>query len=147
VISPLSNLSSKAYTKAVKPLLFKQQPDTVHERLLRAGGRLQRLRIVRGLVRGVWAYQDNARLGQEVLGIRFCNPIGLSAGFDKNFELLPMLKSIGFGFMEGGSLTHEPCAGNPKPWFYRLPKTKSLVVYAGLANQGVYKDYRKNQRL
>ncbi len=139
MISPLSNLSSKAYTKAVKPLLFKQQPDTVHERLLQIGSRLQRLWVVRNLVHGVWAYENSAILGQEVLGISFRNPIGLSAGFDKNFELLPMLKSIGFGFMEGGSLTHEPCAGNPKPWFYRLPKTKSLVVYAGLANQGVTK--------
>lgn len=41
--------------------------------------------------------------------------------------------------MEGGSLTHQPYAGNPRPWFYRLPKTKSLIVYAGLANQGVEK--------
>ena len=139
MISPISNLSSKAYTKAVKPLLFKQKPDTVHQHLLQAGSRLQRLGIVRSLVHVVWAYENNARLSQEVLGIRFRNPIGLSAGFDKNFELLPMLKSIGFGFMEGGSLTYEPCTGNPKPWFYRLPKTKSIVVYAGLANQGVTK--------
>jgi dihydroorotate dehydrogenase (fumarate) len=44
---------------------------------------------------------------------------------------------IGFGFMEGGSVTLEPCKGNPKPWFHRLPATKSLVVHAGLANDGV----------
>ena len=135
----LSSVSSKAYTKTVKPLLFKQKPDTVHERLLQAGANLQRLRVVRSLVHGVWAYENSARLGQDVLGIHFRNPIGLSAGFDKNFELPPMIKSIGFGFMEGGSLTYEPCTGNPKPWFYRLPKTKSIVVYAGLANQGVTK--------
>ena len=96
MISPLSNLSSKAYTKAVKPLLFKQQPDTVHERLLQIGSRLQRLWVVRNLVHGVWAYENSAILGQEVLGISFRNPIGLSAGFDKNFELLPMLKSDWF---------------------------------------------------
>ena len=135
----LSSFSSKAYTKAVKPLLFKQKPDTVHEHLLQIGSRLQRLRIIRSLVHGLWAYENSAMLGQEVLGISFRNPIGLSAGFDKNFEILPMLKSIGFGFMEGGSLTYQSCAGNPKPWFYRLPKTKSLVVNAGLANQGVTK--------
>lgn len=133
----LSNFSSKTYTKAVKPLLFKQKPDTVHQYLLQTGSRLQRSRIVRSLMHGMWAYENSARLGQEVLGIHFRNPIGLSAGFDKNFELPPMLKSIGFGFMEGGSLTHEPCTGNPKPWFYRLPNTKSIVVHAGLANQGV----------
>ncbi|MFS8117876.1 MAG: hypothetical protein ACMG55_05205, partial [Microcoleus sp.] len=122
-----------------KPLLFKQKPDTVHEHLLQAGSRLQRLRVVRSLVRGAWAYENKAKLSQKVLGISFPSPIGLSAGFDKNFELPPMLKSIGFGFMEGGSLTYKPCTGNPRPWFYRLPKTKSIVVYAGLANQGVAK--------
>lgn len=48
-----------------------------------------------------------------------------------------MMRSIGFGFMEGGSLTYRACAGNPRPWFHRLPHSKSLVVHAGLANQGV----------
>lgn len=139
MISPISSVSSKAYIKAVKPLLFKQKPDAVHARLLRAGSQLQSLRVVRSLVHVVWAYENSARLGQEVLGIRFRNPIGLSAGFDKNFELPLMLKSIGFGFMEGGSLTSKSCVGNPRPWFYRLPNTKSIVVYAGLANQGVAK--------
>lgn len=137
--SLMSRASAKAYTTAVKPLLFKQKPDTVHQRLLRNGKQLQRLRVVRSLTRGAWAYENNTQLGQDVLGIHFRNPVGLSAGFDKNFELPPMLKSIGFGFMEGGSLTFEPCTGNPRPWFYRLPKTKSIVVYAGLANQGVTK--------
>jgi len=137
--SLVSNVSSKTYAKMVKPLLFKQTPDSVHERLLQAGSRLQRLGIIRSLVHGVWAYENKTKLGQEVLGIQFINPVGLSAGFDKNFELPPMLRSIGFGFMEGGSITYKPYSGNPKPWFYRLPKTKSIVVYAGLANQGATK--------
>lgn len=47
-----------------------------------------------------------------------------------------MMRAIGFGFMEGGSVTSRACAGNPRPWFHRLPKSKSLVVYAGLANEG-----------
>jgi dihydroorotate dehydrogenase (fumarate) len=46
------------------------------------------------------------------------------------------MKAVGFGFMEGGSITYHQCDGNPRPWFHRLPKSKSLVVYAGLANQG-----------
>ncbi len=139
MIALISSASSAAYTKAVKPILFKQKPDAVHERLLYVGSQLQRSQVIRGLVRGAWAYENSAVLSQEVLGLRFRNPIGLSAGFDKNFELPPILKSVGFGFMEGGSLTSQPCKGNPKPWFYRLPKTKSIVVYAGLANQGVAK--------
>src|ERR1017187_7270855 len=135
----ISHISGKVYTKTLKPLFFKQKPDSTHNHLLQTGSRLQRLRPVRSLVYGAWAYENSGRLAQEVLGTRFRNPVGLSAGFDKNFELPPMLKSVGFGFMEGGSLTFRPCDGNPRPWFYRLPKTKSLVVYAGLANQGVEK--------
>jgi dihydroorotate dehydrogenase (fumarate) len=133
----ISNVSSKIYTKAFKPLAFKQKPDKVHDHLLNTGSRLQKVAPVRALLHGAWAYDDNAKLGQDVLGIHFRNPVGLSAGFDKNFQLPLLLKSIGFGFMEGGSLTYQECDGNPRPWFYRLPKTQSLVVFAGLANQGV----------
>lgn len=88
-------------------------------------------------MRASWAYQQPARLSQSLLGLTFPNPVGLSAGFDKNFELARLIKAVGFGYMEGGSLTYEICAGNPRPWFYRLPKSQSLVVNAGLANQGV----------
>lgn len=89
------------------------------------------------MVRKNLAYENPKRLGHVVHGIWFENPIGLSAGFDKNFELPLMMRAIGFGFMEGGSVTYLPCAGNPRPWFHRLPRSKSLVVHAGLANQGV----------
>lgn len=133
----ISNLTTKIYTKAFKPLAFKQKPDAVHDHLLHTGSKLQKLSAFRSLLQGAWAYDDNTRLGQDVLGLHFRNPVGLSAGFDKNFQLPQLIKSIGFGFMEGGSLTLHECDGNPRPWFYRLPKTKSLVVYAGLANQGV----------
>ena len=85
----------------------------------------------------MWGYKNKAMLGQTIAGVNFQNPVGLSAGFDKNFQVLPIMKAIGFGFMEGGSLTYEKCLGNPTPWFARLPKTKSLVVHVGLANQGV----------
>lgn len=141
-----SQLSNVAYRRALKPLLFTQKPDTVHNQLLRVGTKLQRVGALRWLVRGVWAYQNSVRLGQILLGIKFTNPVGLSAGFDKNFELVPMLRAVGFGFMEGGSLTYRQCAGNPRPWFYRLPKTKSLVVYAGLASQGVEAITRRIKR-
>lgn len=85
----------------------------------------------------MWAYHTDTALAQTLDGVTFRNPIGLSAGFDKNFELVPLLKSIGFGYMEGGTVTFYPCPGNPRPWFHRLPKSESLVVNAGLANKGV----------
>jgi len=132
----ISRTTSVTYRKGLKPILFIQKPDKVHEHLLRTGSRLQQVKPMQKILSTAWAYQ-NPMLKQTVLGIDFRNPVGLSAGFDKNFELPPLLKSIGFGFMEGGSLTYRAYQGNPRPWFYRLPKTQSIVVYAGLANQGV----------
>lgn len=135
--SVVSNASSSAYRIIAKPILFKQKPDAVHTSLLKVGSYIQKSAAMRGVLHSTMAYSNEAVLGQTLNGIYFSNPVGLSAGFDKNFELVPLLKSVGFGFMEGGSLTYHECAGNPRPWFYRLPNTKSIVVHAGLANQGV----------
>ncbi len=88
------------------------------------------------IVRSLWTYRNEKKLGQVVNDIYFPNPVGLAAGFDKNIELAPTMKAIGFGFMTGGSVTFYPCEGNPRPWFHRLPKQKSLVVHVGLANEG-----------
>jgi len=73
---------------------------------------------------------------QTIGGIRFSNPIGLAAGFDKNAQLTRILPCVGFGFEEVGSITGEPCVGNPKPRLWRLPKSQGLVVYYGLKNDG-----------
>jgi len=133
----LSTFTQHVYRYVAKPILFRQKPDGVHARLLWSGQQVQKVAPLRALLRVSWAYKNEEALGQTLHGITFPNPIGLSAGFDKNFELVPLVKEIGFGFMEGGSITFHQCAGNPKPWFYRLPKTQSLVVNAGLANKGV----------
>lgn len=81
-------------------------------------------------------YYRNPMLEQKVLGIKFSNPIGLSAGFDKNAELTDITPDVGFGFEEVGSITGEPCTGNPKPRLWRLKDSKSLLVYFGLKNDG-----------
>ncbi|MBP6880570.1 quinone-dependent dihydroorotate dehydrogenase [Candidatus Saccharibacteria bacterium] len=133
----ISKSSELMYRRVIKPILFRRLPDEVHDNLLKLASRYQKYSFICSLLNKSWAYRNDKYLSQEVLGIKFHNPVGLSAGFDKNIELAPMLKAIGFGFMEGGSLTLDECEGNPRPWFYRLPKTKSLVVFAGLANQGV----------
>lgn len=134
----ISKIVGFMYRHVSKPILFAMKPDAVHLRMLHAAAFLQRFRTVRKLVAWGVAYQDPILLGQDVRGVWFSNPVGLSAGFDKNFELPPMMRAVGFGFMEGGSITYRPCAGNPRPWFHRLPRSKSLVVHAGLANQGVH---------
>lgn len=139
MIKPISGLSTACYKRLVKPIIFRQSPDTVHERLLKLGSRVQKIRALLWVINKTWAYTNEEYLSQQVAGIAFANPIGLSAGFDKNFELVPLLRATGFGFMEGGSITALPCAGNPRPWFYRLPKTQSIVVNAGLGNDGAAK--------
>lgn len=137
MLSPLSYTARLTYKHIYKPLLFKFNPDDVHSSILKFGSRIQRFRAVNHLIHTSLAYKNETTLGQKVGGITFHNPVGLAAGFDKKFELAHMLKSIGFGFMEGGSLTYHKCEGNPRPWFHRLPKSQSIVVYAGLANNGV----------
>lgn len=139
MIVAISKLSSAIYRRIAKPLLFKLPPDIAHDRMIAAGSVVQRVGFLRGLMHWSWAYQNPEKLSQTLCGLEFQNPLGLSAGLDKNFEIAGVVSSIGFGQMEGGSITSKPCAGNPKPWFYRLPKSKSLVVNAGLANQGAHK--------
>jgi dihydroorotate dehydrogenase len=91
--------------------------------------------IFRGLTALLFSY-SNRKLEQEILGIKFKNPVGLAAGFDKDAYLTNILPSVGFGFVEVGSITAEPCAGNPGKRLWRLKKTRGLVVNYGLKNQG-----------
>ncbi len=127
--------TKRVYRHVAKPMLFRRHPDDVHRGLVRTARVVQKTPGVRRLPK-LWAYQSS-RLEQDILGIHLKNPIGLSAGFDKNIELAPTIKAVGFGFMTGGSITANACQGNPKPWFHRLPHSKSLVVHAGLPNAGV----------
>lgn len=85
----------------------------------------------------LWGYHDDAVLLQTIAGVTFRNPIGLSAGLDKEVELVPLMRSVGMGFMIAGSVTAESCEGNTRPWYQRLPKLQSLVVHAGLPSSGV----------
>jgi dihydroorotate dehydrogenase subfamily 2 len=127
--------TKRVYKHVAKPILFKQHPDGVHKRLIKAGKLTQKVPGVKHLPK-LWAHQSPL-LEQDLMGLHFKNPVGLSAGFDKNIEMAPTIARVGFGFMTGGSVTAEQCAGNPKPWFHRLPHTRSLVVHAGLPNAGV----------
>lgn len=76
-------------------------------------------------------------LEKEVLGLRFKNPVGLAAGFDKNALMVDELAALGFGFVEIGTLTPLPQEGNPQPRLFRLPADKSLINRMGFNNEGV----------
>jgi dihydroorotate dehydrogenase len=126
---------SFCYKYILKPVFFRMDPEDIHDKMTAVGVVLGKFWITRGLTRLMFGYKNPA-LNQTVLGINFPNPVGLSAGFDKNAVMTDILPDVGFGFAEMGSITGEPCDGNPKPRLWRLKKSNSLVVYYGLKNDG-----------
>ncbi len=123
------------YRWVCKPVFFRIDPEDIHDFMTSTGVFLGRFRLTRFFTRLSFGY-SNKVLHQHILGINFTNPVGLAAGFDKNAQLTKLLPFVGFGFEEVGSITGEPCEGNPKPRLWRLPKSKALVVHYGLKNDG-----------
>jgi len=132
------------YRNFLKELFFLQDPEDVHDRMTGMGGFLGGNIITRNMTGVVFGYK-NKILEQDVAGIHFKNPIGLAAGFDKDAHLTSILPKVGFGYEEIGSVTGEKCLGNPRPRLWRLKKSKSLLVYYGLKNDGCEVIARKLQ--
>jgi dihydroorotate dehydrogenase len=80
---------------------------------------------------------DNPRLAVSALGLQFTNPIGLAAGFDKDAEVPDAMLKLGFGFVECGTVTPKPQAGNPRPRLFRLSEDRAVVNRMGFNNAGV----------
>lgn len=110
----------------LRPLLFALPPETAH-RLSLAG--LKRLS-------GRRPPGDDPALRTEALGLRFANPIGVAAGFDKNAQVPAALMGLGFGFAEVGTLTPRPQPGNPRPRVFRLAQGKAVINRLGFNNAG-----------
>lgn len=123
------------YQFILKPLFFMLDPEDVHDHMTQMGSLLGRYSVGKKIMHYMYGYSHES-LEQNICGITFKNPIGLAAGFDKDGHLMDILPEIGFGFEEMGSVTAQRCAGNPKPRLQRLKKSKSLVVYYGLKNDG-----------
>lgn len=134
-MTALTKAIAYGYKHIAKPIFFKLDPEDVHDRVTAMGALLGRNTFSRSLTERIFAYHDKC-LTQTIDGLTFTNPVGLSAGFDKNAQLLNILPSVGFGFAEIGSITGEPCEGNPKPRLWRMPEQQGLVVYYGLKNDG-----------
>lgn len=130
-----TRLLEAAYRHIAKPVFFRQDPERVHDRMTLFGRLLAATAPTRALTRTLLRYDDPV-LETTVAGLRFANPIGLAAGFDKNAHLWNILPDVGFGFAELGSITGKPCAGNPKPRLWRMPAHDALQVYYGLKNDG-----------
>lgn len=113
-------------------------PEFIHDAFTIIGRFLGSNFFTRAINHVMFDYSDKS-LNQTILGIHFKNPIGLAAGFDKNGVMTKIMPCVGFGFEEIGSITGEPCEGNPKPRLWRHKELKSLRVYYGLKNDGAEK--------
>jgi dihydroorotate dehydrogenase len=124
------------YKKIIRPILFRFNAERAHALTawaLRLAGRVP---LVRGAIRRMFTLTD-PRLEREVLGMRFPNPVGLAAGFDKDAGLWRELSMLGFGFVEIGTVTPLPQPGNPRPRLFRLPKDRALINRMGFNNHGM----------
>ncbi|NHN88345.1 quinone-dependent dihydroorotate dehydrogenase [Acetobacter conturbans] len=81
--------------------------------------------------------KDDPALAVRTLGMRFPNPIGMAAGFDKNGRVIRPLARLGFGFVEAGTVTPRPQAGNPKPRLFRLDEDRAIINRMGFNNDGI----------
>lgn len=111
-----------------RPLLFSLAPERAHEltlSLLKSSHKM-------GLMR-----QNVAAKPVTCMGIEFPNPVGLAAGLDKNGAYIDALAGQGFGFIEIGTITPRPQAGNPHPRLFRLPQAKAIINRMGFNNEGV----------
>jgi dihydroorotate dehydrogenase len=116
-----------------RPLLFALDPEKAHDFTLRKLAQAHRLGATRML--GCREADDPI----DVLGLRFRNPVGLGAGLDKNGACIDAFGALGFGFVEVGTVTPRPQAGNPKPRLFRLPGAQALINRFGFNNDGLEK--------
>lgn len=126
---------SRLYRRALRPLLFRLEPETAHNFAAACCIPLAAFAPLRGLLRA-WTRVRAAELQTEVCGIRFPNPVGMAAGFDKTGRLYPFLAAAGFGFVEQGTFTQQPQAGNPRPRLFRYAREEALVNRMGFNNPG-----------
>jgi len=122
--------------KIIKPLLFQFDPEQIHHFVTGSLKPLNKIWGIQGLIKNQFQLND-PRLEREVFGLKFKNPVGLAAGFDKNAEFVSELANFGFGFIETGTVTPLPQQGNEKPRVFRLPDDEALINRMGFNNQGV----------
>ncbi len=115
----------------LRPWLFCLDPEQAHNLTLKNLDRAQRFGLLQRLVSKPIADPQN------LCGIQFPNPVGLAAGLDKDGKHIDALAALGFGFLEIGTVTPRPQAGNPKPRMFRLPQAEAIINRMGFNNDGV----------
>lgn len=121
------------YKSVIRPVLFTQDAEKIHDRTLRALGLVGRSDALRAFVKTIYGAPE---LPVELFGLKFPNPIGLAAGMDKFGRAVPSWEALGFGFVELGGVTSQAQPGNPQPRLFRAIKEESIVNSMGFNNAG-----------
>jgi dihydroorotate dehydrogenase len=124
------------YKALIRPILFLFDAEKVHNFSFAFLKFMVAIPGMRGLMRKMYRY-DAKTLEREVFGLKFRNPVGLAAGFDKDGKLNKEWENLGFGFVELGTVTPRPQSGNPLPRLFRLPKDQGVINRMGFNNKGV----------
>ena len=122
--------------KLLRSILFCFDPEWVHYFSMNGLKFLCKIPGIKKLISSSFKPQGR-NLQSEIFNLKFSNPVGLGAGFDKNAKYLNELEALGFGFVEIGTVTPLPQSGNEKPRLFRLPKDKALINRMGFNNDGV----------
>ena len=138
IIVGIRNLILRILFRIMRPVIFLMDPEQAHYSMKRIGVFLGSNFITRAFTSLLYDYGHKS-LNIKVDGIDYRNPIGLSAGFDKDGELTKIYPSLGMGLAELGSITGEICPGNPGKRLFRMVKSKAIVVWYGLNNMGAEK--------
>ena len=124
------------YKLLVRPILFLFDPEKIHHFVFNSVRNLFKIPGLKSIVKSIHS-SDDPKLEKELFGLKFKNPVGLAAGFDKDAKLYNELAAFGFGFIEIGTLTPLPQDGNPKKRMFRLPQDSGLINRMGFNNGGV----------
>lgn len=124
------------YKLFLKPLLFQLDPEKAHKLVTKISNFMSLIPGMKFIFRSMYCLNDK-RLEREVFGIKFPNPVGLAAGFDKEAKLYKNMAHLGFGFIEVGTITPKGQPGNPKPRLFRLKQDDALINRMGFNNEGL----------
>lgn len=123
------------YKSIIRPLFFSFDPEKIHHFTFKMVWFFQKVGFG-GIFQSIYKI-ENPKLERELFGLKFPNPVGLAAGFDKEAKLYKELSNLGFGFIEIGTVTPKPQAGNEKPRLFRLKEDSAIINRMGFNNGGV----------
>ena len=124
------------YKLLLKPILFLASPERAHHLALIGFKILLAIPVLNSLVKKNYQVND-PRLERNLLGLKFKNPVGLAAGFDKDGKYYKPMSALGFGFIEVGTVTPKGQIGNPQPRLFRLPLDEGIINRMGFNNEGL----------